>query len=185
MFCFHECESLACENINYKRMFCFFSPTHCSQTCPNGHVVWRWSSQPTVKCGIQAGDFMLATNILLSGSNYSSMGMTSDARLACLLLDRCVPVVCWSINFSITTNLVHTVYLHSKSCYQPMQWQDIRLIYFVRGRRRALNDFTNINWKTFGCHRFLKFKMQLYIFNDEAHFTRGIKHLQCKCVKYY
>ncbi|XP_048056880.1 forkhead box protein K2 isoform X2 [Megalobrama amblycephala] len=57
-------------------------------TCPNGHVVWRWSSQPTVKCGIQAGDFMLATNILLSGSNYSSMGMTSDARLACLLLDR-------------------------------------------------------------------------------------------------
>ncbi|XP_051742272.1 forkhead box protein K2 isoform X2 [Ctenopharyngodon idella] len=57
-------------------------------TCPNGHVVWRWSSQPTVKCGIQAGDFMLATNILLSGSNYSSMGMKSDARLACLLLDR-------------------------------------------------------------------------------------------------
>ncbi|XP_077058348.1 forkhead box protein K2 isoform X4 [Siphateles boraxobius] len=57
-------------------------------TCPNGHTVWRWSSQPTVRCGIQAGDFMLATNILLSGSNYSSMGMTSDARLACLLLDR-------------------------------------------------------------------------------------------------
>ncbi|ROJ30558.1 hypothetical protein DPX16_1537 [Anabarilius grahami] len=49
-------------------------------TCPNGHVVWRWSSQPTVKCGIQAGDFMLATNIMLSGSNYSSIGMESDAR---------------------------------------------------------------------------------------------------------
>ncbi|XDV12296.1 hypothetical protein PO909_001002, partial [Leuciscus waleckii] len=60
-------------------------------TCPNGHTVWRWSSQPTVRCGIQAGDYMLATNILLSGSNYSSMGMTSDARLACLLLDRYVP----------------------------------------------------------------------------------------------
>ncbi|ROL51087.1 hypothetical protein DPX16_14618 [Anabarilius grahami] len=44
-------------------------------TCPNGHIVWRWSSQPTVKYRMQAGDFMLATNILLSGSNYSKVAL--------------------------------------------------------------------------------------------------------------
>ncbi|KAF1384369.1 hypothetical protein PFLUV_G00117620 [Perca fluviatilis] len=44
-------------------------------TCPIGHIVWRWSSQPTVKYGMLAGDFMLATNILLSGSNYSKVAL--------------------------------------------------------------------------------------------------------------
>lgn len=29
-----------------------------------------WNSQPTLKYGMQAGDFMIATNILLSGNNY-------------------------------------------------------------------------------------------------------------------
>lgn len=45
------------------------------QTCPVGHIVWRWCSQPTVKYGILAGDFMLATNILLSGSNYANVAL--------------------------------------------------------------------------------------------------------------
>uniref|UniRef100_A0A671USX1 Uncharacterized LOC115574863 n=1 Tax=Sparus aurata TaxID=8175 RepID=A0A671USX1_SPAAU len=44
-------------------------------TCPVGHIVWRWCSQPTVKYGILAGDFMLATNILLSVSNYANVAL--------------------------------------------------------------------------------------------------------------
>ncbi|XP_067304915.1 uncharacterized protein [Pseudorasbora parva] len=38
--------------------------------CSNGHKIWKWNSQPTLKYGIQAGDFMMATNVLLSGNNY-------------------------------------------------------------------------------------------------------------------
>ncbi|XP_061580826.1 uncharacterized protein LOC133446766 [Cololabis saira] len=38
--------------------------------CPFGHILWRWNSQPLLKYGMQAGDFMLSTNILLSGNNY-------------------------------------------------------------------------------------------------------------------
>ncbi|KAG5281254.1 hypothetical protein AALO_G00069120 [Alosa alosa] len=44
-------------------------------TCPVGHTVWRWSSQPTVRYGMLAGDFMLASNILLSGSNYAKVSL--------------------------------------------------------------------------------------------------------------
>ncbi|KAK7901331.1 hypothetical protein WMY93_018100 [Mugilogobius chulae] len=43
--------------------------------CPNGHIVWQWNSQPTFKFKMQAGDFMLATNILLSGNNYSKVAL--------------------------------------------------------------------------------------------------------------
>uniref|UniRef100_A0A8C6UAK9 Uncharacterized protein n=1 Tax=Neogobius melanostomus TaxID=47308 RepID=A0A8C6UAK9_9GOBI len=43
--------------------------------CPFGHVVWRWRSQPTLKYGLQIGDFMLATNILLSGNNYGKVAL--------------------------------------------------------------------------------------------------------------
>ncbi|XP_061587271.1 uncharacterized protein LOC133452092 [Cololabis saira] len=38
--------------------------------CPYRHSLWRWNSQPLLKYGMQAGDFMLSTNILLSGSDY-------------------------------------------------------------------------------------------------------------------
>lgn len=38
--------------------------------CSNGHKVMTWNSQPTLKFGMQAGDFMIATNILLLGNNY-------------------------------------------------------------------------------------------------------------------
>ncbi|KAM6903766.1 uncharacterized protein PEZ65_018557 [Lycodopsis pacificus] len=43
--------------------------------CPRGHVVWSWTSQPTFKFGMLAGDFMLGTNILLSGNNYSKVAL--------------------------------------------------------------------------------------------------------------
>ncbi|CAL9689627.1 unnamed protein product [Knipowitschia caucasica] len=44
-------------------------------TCPVGHIVWRWGSQPYVKYGMLTGDFMLATNILLSGSNFAKVSL--------------------------------------------------------------------------------------------------------------
>ncbi|XP_074469043.1 uncharacterized protein LOC141754103 [Sebastes fasciatus] len=43
--------------------------------CPHGHVVWSWTSQPTFKFGMLAGDFMLGTNVLLSGNNYSKVAL--------------------------------------------------------------------------------------------------------------
>lgn len=45
------------------------------QVCPQGHVVWNWTSQPAFKFGMLAGDFMLGTNILLSGNNYSKVAL--------------------------------------------------------------------------------------------------------------
>ncbi|KAK0142690.1 hypothetical protein N1851_019380 [Merluccius polli] len=43
--------------------------------CPSGHTVWQWSSQSSLKYGMQIGDFMLATNILLSGNNYAKVAL--------------------------------------------------------------------------------------------------------------
>ncbi|CAM4732662.1 unnamed protein product [Leuciscus chuanchicus] len=43
--------------------------------CPFGHSQWKWNSQPTLKFGMQGGDFMLATNILLSGNNYRKVAL--------------------------------------------------------------------------------------------------------------
>ncbi|XP_045924692.1 uncharacterized protein LOC123982844 isoform X2 [Micropterus dolomieu] len=43
--------------------------------CPNGHSLWRWNSQPVMKCGTQAGDFLLSTNILLSGNDYAKVAL--------------------------------------------------------------------------------------------------------------
>lgn len=37
--------------------------------------MWRWVSQPLMKYGLQAGDFMLSTNILLSGNNYAKIAL--------------------------------------------------------------------------------------------------------------
>nr|XP_055049509.1 uncharacterized protein LOC129435004 isoform X2 [Misgurnus anguillicaudatus] len=56
--------------------------------CPFGHSIWKWNSQPTLKFGMQGGDFMLSANILLSGNNYRkvallfkfmSMGMVTES----------------------------------------------------------------------------------------------------------
>ncbi|XP_077065699.1 uncharacterized protein LOC143718569 [Siphateles boraxobius] len=43
--------------------------------CPRGHTVWRWSSPPTLKYGMHAGDFLLSTNILLSGNNFTKVAL--------------------------------------------------------------------------------------------------------------
>ncbi|KAM4545156.1 uncharacterized protein PAE49_017857 [Odontesthes bonariensis] len=43
--------------------------------CSQGHLVWRWSSQPMFKFGMLVGDFMLATNISLSGNNYAKISL--------------------------------------------------------------------------------------------------------------
>ncbi|XP_035485766.2 uncharacterized protein LOC118307062 [Scophthalmus maximus] len=43
--------------------------------CPNGHCQWRWNSQPVLQFGKQAGDFLLSTNILLSGNNYAKVAL--------------------------------------------------------------------------------------------------------------
>nr|XP_054598020.1 uncharacterized protein LOC107391653 isoform X3 [Nothobranchius furzeri] len=43
--------------------------------CPNGHTVWKWTSQPTAPAGFLAGDFMLACNILLSGNYFSKIAL--------------------------------------------------------------------------------------------------------------
>ncbi len=45
------------------------------QICPNGHFLWRWNSQPKLKFGMQAGDFLLSSNILLSGNNYTKVSL--------------------------------------------------------------------------------------------------------------
>ncbi|KAL7394915.1 hypothetical protein ABVT39_006908 [Epinephelus coioides] len=41
--------------------------------CSEGHTVWTWNSQPKLKYSMQAGDFMLAVNILLSGINFAKV----------------------------------------------------------------------------------------------------------------
>ncbi|XP_028296913.1 uncharacterized protein LOC114458700 [Gouania willdenowi] len=43
--------------------------------CPFGHTVWKSCSQPTLKYGMLVGDFMLSTNILLSGNNYAKISL--------------------------------------------------------------------------------------------------------------
>ncbi|XP_075931630.1 uncharacterized protein LOC142931561 isoform X2 [Anarhichas minor] len=70
--------------------------------CPRGHVVWSWTSQPTFKFGMLAGDFMLGTNILLSGNNYSkvallfrfmNMGVVSPATFSKIQDTYCVDTI--------------------------------------------------------------------------------------------
>ncbi|XP_058471177.1 uncharacterized protein LOC131444650 [Solea solea] len=43
--------------------------------CSRGHSLWKWNSQPVFKFGMQSGDFMLATNILLSGNDYDKIAL--------------------------------------------------------------------------------------------------------------
>ncbi|XP_029948188.1 uncharacterized protein LOC115388988 isoform X2 [Salarias fasciatus] len=56
--------------------------------CTYNHLVWSWNSQPTLRFKMQGGDFMLSTNILLSGNDYREvalmfkfmeMGMVSES----------------------------------------------------------------------------------------------------------
>ena len=51
---------------------CFFRNLFCAK----GHKSRRWSSQPKLrKRGVLAGGFLLATNIMLSGKNYSTVAV--------------------------------------------------------------------------------------------------------------
>ncbi|XP_035671511.1 uncharacterized protein LOC118412627 [Branchiostoma floridae] len=43
--------------------------------CKGGHLIWRWFSQPRLKYGIQGGDFMQASSLLLSGNNYAKYSL--------------------------------------------------------------------------------------------------------------
>ncbi|KAK7877301.1 hypothetical protein WMY93_031993 [Mugilogobius chulae] len=43
--------------------------------CPNGHTVWKWSSQRYFKYGMLVGDFMLGVNVLLSGNNFRKVAL--------------------------------------------------------------------------------------------------------------
>ncbi|KAK0147524.1 hypothetical protein N1851_012996 [Merluccius polli] len=75
-------------------------------TCPLGHAVYTWSSQPYLKYRMLAGDFMLASNILLSGSNYAkvsllfhfmNMGMVDHSTFYTIQDTYCVEAIkeCW------------------------------------------------------------------------------------------
>jgi hypothetical protein len=79
---------------------CFLLPLF--QLCPQGHIVWRWSSQPTLKFGSQLGDFLMATNILLTGNNYTkvkmlfnfmNMGMINERYFAGIQDNYCVDTI--------------------------------------------------------------------------------------------
>lgn len=72
------------------------------QVCPSGHSVWKWSSQPLMKSAMQIGDFMLATNILLSGNGYEkvallfksmNMGMVDHTTFSLIQDEYCVDTV--------------------------------------------------------------------------------------------
>ena len=58
-------------------VYCYmiFLSSSFSQMCPYGHTVWKWASQPKLKYGMLVGDFMLATNILLSGNNFAKISL--------------------------------------------------------------------------------------------------------------
>ncbi|CAL8310654.1 unnamed protein product [Boreogadus saida] len=70
--------------------------------CPQGHIVWRWSSQPTLKFGSQLEDFLMATNVLLTGNNYTkvkivfnfmNMGMINERYFADIQDNYCVDTI--------------------------------------------------------------------------------------------
>ncbi|XP_030228791.1 uncharacterized protein LOC115555888 [Gadus morhua] len=70
--------------------------------CSDGHLLWRWCSQPTFKYGLQGGDFMLSSSLLLSGNNYSkislmfkfmNLGCVCDSTFRKIQLQYCVPVI--------------------------------------------------------------------------------------------
>ena len=48
----------------------------CLQKCAKGHKGARWASQPRLRQrGVYAGNFLLATNILLSGNNFAKVAL--------------------------------------------------------------------------------------------------------------
>ena len=46
------------------------------QKCEAGHIAHRWHSQPKLKArGVHAGDFLVASSILLSGNNHAKIAL--------------------------------------------------------------------------------------------------------------
>ncbi|XP_035679601.1 uncharacterized protein LOC118417944 [Branchiostoma floridae] len=43
--------------------------------CKNNHLVWRWFTQPRLKFGVQGGDLMQTSSLLLSGNNYGKYSL--------------------------------------------------------------------------------------------------------------
>lgn len=59
-----EKASIAYEkNLRKRSLYVCYGPL---QVCWQGHSLWMWNFQPIYMFGMQARDFMLATNILLS-----------------------------------------------------------------------------------------------------------------------
>ncbi|XP_066271347.1 uncharacterized protein [Branchiostoma lanceolatum] len=70
--------------------------------CAEGHPQEKWCSQPRFKYSMQGGDFMLASNILLSGNNYSkvnlmfkfmNMGCVGPSTFYAIQKQYCVPAI--------------------------------------------------------------------------------------------
>jgi len=85
------------------------------QSCPFGHILWKWNSQPVLKYGMQGGDFMLATNTLLSGNNYRKiallfqfmkMPMVAEGTFFRIQDAYCIDPVqeCWEKNRAVIIN---------------------------------------------------------------------------------
>ncbi|XP_039539661.1 uncharacterized protein LOC120487527 isoform X2 [Pimephales promelas] len=84
-------------------------------SCPFGHILWKWNSQPVLKYGMQGGDFMLATNTLLSGNNYRKiallfqfmkMPMVAEGTFFRIQDAYCIDPVqeCWEKNRAVIIN---------------------------------------------------------------------------------
>ena len=50
------------------------------QSCSNGHVAYKWGSQHRLASrGINVGDFMLASSIVLTGNHYTKIALLMKA----------------------------------------------------------------------------------------------------------
>ena len=50
------------------------------QACSTNHIAFKWSSQHRLASrGVHAGDFMLASSIILSGNHYSKIALLMKA----------------------------------------------------------------------------------------------------------
>ncbi|XP_078616485.1 uncharacterized protein LOC144884851 [Branchiostoma floridae x Branchiostoma japonicum] len=70
--------------------------------CEKDHLQGKWCSQPRFKYGLQGGDFMLASSILLSGNNYRKvnllckfmkLGCVSSSTFYSIQSQYCVPTI--------------------------------------------------------------------------------------------
>ncbi|KAF0022279.1 hypothetical protein F2P81_025455 [Scophthalmus maximus] len=106
--------------------------------CPNGHCLWRWNSQSVLMFGMQAGGFLLSTNILLSGNNY--------AKIALLLKFMNIRMVNPNTHFTTQdTYCVDTIkeYWEEKS-YTTMELDTKEIVHVATIDKRQTNWNSNI-----------------------------------------